>query len=199
MAKVCPEMKEALVADGRWREFVRYRDGLIAEGTNRVDAHNMAIAKVCPDWAEKASLGSCVSIKRNRGAAIRKAKDAADAVDELEARKAKRDEERLNRLGLGDLSKLPADFWKRECSTAEAFWWAMKKSKLGVGSVEGAPGEKALILYALFMDSPDATVDVSRQVLSKLIAKDDGEADDSGKFYGQAEYDVLAAMEEAAG
>ena len=197
-------MKEALVADGRWREFVRYRDERVADGVPRQKAHNMAIAAVCPEFASKAPMSGRkpkdeASRAAREAAAVATVVEAADAVDELDARKAKRDAERLDRLGLGDLSKLPADFWKRECSTAEAFWWAMKKAKLGIGRVEDSPGDKALVLYALFMDSPDATVDVSRQVLSKLIAKDDGDTGGADRFDGQAEYDLLAAMEEVAG
>lgn len=84
----------------------------------------------------------------------------------------------------------------RKCSMSEAFSWAFTRAQLGDGRMEEAPSDYAWALHQLFLESPSAKVDLARQALAKLIAKDDPGPDRGDEIDGQAEYDILAELGE---
>ena len=96
MARVNPELKKTLEADGRWREFMLLRREKIAGGMKSADALNAAIAEVCPELARYGSL--CKTGRKRVGSGAEaegKVAEAADVVDALEERKRVKENGRL--------------------------------------------------------------------------------------------------------
>ena len=49
MAKVAPEIKTRLMAEGTWNDFTRFRRDRQKEGETPAAAMRLAVAKFCPD------------------------------------------------------------------------------------------------------------------------------------------------------
>ena len=206
MAKVRPEVKERLVADGRWPDFTRYRTELIAGGVKPGEAIDMAIAKICPEFAES-------RVSKRRG---RKPKAVADVVqkpvskepgtpEEAEAKVAeagKRAEaieaERKKKVEDALVGK-DVFAGKPKVGAAEEVLWVAKNLTVAV-KPEDAPGELAWNFLMLCRESADFKVKFMLNIASDVVKRrSDEEAEDKAKWDGVAEYDLCGAMKEAQG
>lgn len=207
-------LKEKLVAEGRWGDFVRRRSDFRAGGMKPVEARKAAIEEFAPEFNGRVKLGK----GRPRKADVEAAKgDVKDGVKKgvkggvkgcatvgggvgctetgqkrlsTASEGVKREKIRVEAADApeGDFGALE----KRVCSDSTSFRWAFIHSQLRDGKVEDAPSAFAWTIYLLFLESPSAKVDLSRTILTKLIGKED---DSSGKeedvMDGQAEYDIM--------
>lgn len=194
MAKVRPELKSALEADGRWREFMRVRVSLRDGGMKSSDALNAAIAQVCPEYAAYGSIGGDGAKGKGRGAkkesgdaenVAKKVAKSAEIAEELAERKRANDE-----AGLVDADVFSG---KVASSAAEEVMWVAEHLNVKV-SAEDAPGALAWNLLMLCRESADFRVKFMLNIASDVVKRRtdaDGEKD---RLDGQAEYDILAEL-----
>ena len=184
MAKVAPEIKTRLLAEGRWADFTLFRDNAQKEGNGPAAAMRLAVAKFCPDLA---GLPPC---SHKKGA-----KSAKELADYPSASIAK--PEPAGKGGDG----VPLEiFAGKKCSMVEALDWVIDMLALDPSQVkpEDAPGSKAWSLYLMCRRSPSFAEDV----ISKAVVRQlpNGMREDEvgeGGFDGEREYDILAALKEA--
>ena len=192
-------LKEKLVAEGRWGDFVRRRDDLKLGGMKPVEARKAAIEEFAPEFCGRVKLGK----GRPRKEGVKKAKlelGKKGAVTECTETGQKRlstasEGARREKIRVKAADASEGGFEaleKKVCSDSTSFRWAFIHSQLKDGKVEDAPSAFAWTIYLLFLESPSAKVDLSRTILTKLIGKED---DSSGKeedvMDGQAEYDIM--------
>jgi hypothetical protein len=194
MARVNPELKKTLEADGRWREFMRVRVSLRDGGMKSSDALNAAIAKVCPEYAAYGSIGGDGAKGKGRGAkkesgdaenVAKKVAKSAEIAEELAERKRANDE-----AGLVDADVFSG---KVASSAAEEVMWVAEHLNVKV-SAEDAPGALAWNLLMLCRESADFRVKFMLNIASDVVKRRtdaDGEKD---RLDGQAEYDILEEL-----
>lgn len=201
MARVSPEMKSKLIADGRWAEFVRFRDGRIAAGTSPIQAKIEAIAAVCPEFAAEAPGRKCGAKPKGwtkeaeDAEAVGRVAAATEKVEALVERKAERDrreraakEERYVDVGVF-AGKSPA-------SAADEVLWVAKNLNMRV-EAKDAPGELAWNFLEMCRESAEFRVKFMLNIASDVVRRrGDEEADGREGFDGGAEYDILASLGE---
>lgn len=193
MAKVRPEVKEKLVADGRWKEFVRFRQERIHEGVSPVEAIEMAIAAVCPEFAEsRARAGSGSGRKLHvvtKEEAVAKVEAAGEKVDALVAkRKAKAEAELFGAEAFAGKTDVPL---------SEQIKWVIRNLSVKV-KPEDAPGRGEAWAY---LERCRKSADFAEQVLLKYMAVQLKGSEDGGgpeKWDGVEQYDLAGAMRDAA-
>jgi len=196
MAKVRPEVKERLVADGRWPDFTRYRTELIAGGVKPGEAIDMAIAKICPEFAESRVDKRCVRKPRPFSAepstaegAEAKVAEAGKRAEAIEAERKKKAEDAL--VGKDVFSGKP------KVGAAEEVLWVAKNLTVAVGP-EDAPGELAWNFLMLCRESADFKVKFMLNIASDVVKRRSDEEDGDGKKWdGVKQYDLCEAMKEA--
>lgn len=200
MAKVRPEVKERLVADGRWPDFTRYRTELIAGGVKPGEAIDMAIAKICPEFAES-------RVSKRRG---RKPKSTQKPVstepgtpEEAEAKvaeagkRAEAIEAELRRKAESALVGKDVFAGKPKVGAAEEVLWVAKNLTVAV-KPEDAPGELAWNFLMLCRESADFKVKFMLNIASDVVKRRSDEDDGDGKKWdGVKQYDLCEAMREA--
>lgn len=198
MAKVRPEVKERLVADGRWPDFTRYRTELIAGGVKPGEAIDMAIANICPEFAES-------RVSKRRGRKPKAVSDEPGTPEEAEAkvaeagRKAEAIEAERKRKAESSLVGKEVFAGKPKVGAAEEVLWVAKNLTVAV-KPEDAPGELAWNFLMLCRESADFKVKFMLNIASDVVKRrSDEEAEDKAKWDGVAEYDLCGAMKEAQG
>jgi hypothetical protein len=198
MAKVRPEVKERLVADGRWPDFTRYRTELIAGGVKPGEAIDMAIAKICPEFAESRVDKRCGRKQRQFSAGPSTAEGAGAKVAEA-GRKAEAIEAERRRKAEDALVGKDVFAGKPKVGAAEEVLWVAKNLTVAV-KPEDAPGELAWNFLMLCRESADFKVKFMLNIASDVVKRrSDEEAEDKAKWDGVAEYDLCGAMKEAQG
>ena len=205
MAQVRPEVKEKLVADGRWPEFCRYRTELIEkEGVAPGDAMEMATAKICPEFAEQMVRKRCGRPRKRKDpelealfaetekmAAEEKIAEAGRRADKIEEAKRRKQEEGL--VGKDVFAGKP------KVGAADEVLWVAKNLTVDVGP-EDAPGELAWNFLVLCRESADFKVKFMLNIASDVVKRRSDEEDGDGKKWdGVKQYDLCAAMEEVQG
>ena len=181
MAKVAPEIKTRLMADGTWNDFRRFRENAQKEGNTPVAAMRLAIAKFCPDLA---GLPSCPH------------KAGAKSAKELAV------PQKSSVVGVGGAAKpvSPDVFAGKSCTVAEAANWLIEVLAYEPGKVrpEDAPGAKAWSLYMMCLRSPAFAEDlVSKTVIRQMPSGDPNDGGRGERYAGERLYNAAAAMMEA--
>lgn len=197
MAKVRPEVKERLVADGRWPDFTRYRTELIAGGVKPGEAIDMAIAKICPEFAE--SRVDKRGGYRRRKVPAQSKEEVAEAKVAEAGKRAEAIEEERKRKAEGALVGKDVFAGKPKVGAAEEVLWVAKNLTVAV-KPDDAPGELAWNFLMLCRESADFKVKFMLNIASDVVKRrSDEEAEDKAKWDGVAEYDLCGAMKEAQG
>ena len=202
MAVMRPEIKEKLKADGRWGSFVKARSSHVKEGKSPSEAFDLAVAEVCPEFAEV--LGNRRPGRKPSGGLKARAdgrsleSDKADAVERIVAAKEKLarmdgEEERKRERKSGVVGMVSAEVFagKPKASAAEEVLWVAKHLGVEVGP-EDAPGELAWNFLMLCRESAEFRVKFMLNIASDVVKRrsdEDGERD--GKFDGSEEFDLL--------
>lgn len=182
MAKVAPEIKTRLMAEGTWKDFSLFRENAIKSGNAPAAAMRLAVAKFCPDLA---GLPPC----RHR-AGEKSAKELAEYPSTAV----------VAPLADGGKSVEVAkrvDFSGKTCTMVAALDWVIDAMALDPSQVDpsGAPAAKAWSLYLMCRRSPSFAEDVISKAVVRQIPNGMRE-DETGdeKFAGEREYDILAAL-----
>ena len=186
MARVNPELKKTLEADGRWREFMLLRREKIAGGMKSADALNAAIAEVCPELARYGSL--CKTGRKRVGSGAEaegKVAEAADVVDALEERKRVKENGRLVDAKVFD--------GKAKACAADEVLWVAEHLNVKV-EAEDAPGALAWNLLVLCRESADFRVKFMLNIASDVVKRRTDCDGDRDRLDGQAEYDILSEL-----
>ena len=181
MAKVAPEIKTRLLADGTWGDFNLFRKNAQKGGESPAGAMRLAVARYCPDRAGLPSPG--------HGKGDKDARELAEYPD------------RSIGGGAGESAGcvMPEMFAGKSCSMPAALDWVIDMLALDPSQVkpEDAPALKAWSIYRMCRQSPSFAEDVLSKAIVRQLpngAREDETGD--GVFDGGAEYDLLAAMEE---
>ena len=204
MAQVRPEVKEKLVADGRWPDFVRYRKELTDGGLKPSVAFDIAIARICPEFAaeSRAKRGrprktaddgaADPSVSRAEAAQAKveaRVAAAGKLGEEIEAEKRRKQKEGL--VGKDVFAGKP------KVGAADEVLWVAKNLTVDVGP-EDAPGELAWNFLVLCRESADFKVKFMLNIASDVVKRRSDEEDGDGKKWdGVKQYDLCEAMREA--
>lgn len=179
MAKVAPEIKERLLAEGKWQDFTRVREDGVLRGLSPVAAMREAISQFCPDLASV----PMPSHKRGRPKGSKTAK--SDVVGGVQ-------------VAVAD----PSMFEGKECSMVRAFDWIIDALAVPPSEVrpETAPAAKAWSLYLMCLKSPSFAADMISKAVVRQIPNGARDDDNGGQaFDGEREYDILAAISAGGG
>lgn len=184
------------MADGRWPDFTRYRTELIAGGVKPGEAIDMAIEKVCPEFAES-------RVSKRRGRKPKAVSKEPSTPEEAEAKvadagkRAEAIEEERKRKAESSLVGKDVFAGKPKVGAAEEVLWVAKNLTVAV-KPEDAPGELAWNFLMLCRESADFKVKFMLNIASDVVKRrSDEEAEDKAKWDGVAEYDLCGAMKEA--
>ena len=179
MAKVAPEVKTRLLADGNWSDFNLFRRNKQKEGETPAAAMRLAVAKFCQDLA---GLPPCAHKKG--------AKDAREL--------AKPPDTSIASCKPPPSAGVPLEVVAgKSCPMVRALDWVIDMLALDPSQVvpETAPAAKAWSLYLMCLRSPSFAEDViSKAVVRQLPngAREDETGDD--EFAGEREYRLLEAL-----
>ena len=179
MAKVAPEIKTRLMAEGTWNDFTRFRRDRQKEGETPAAAMRLAVAKFCPDLA---GLPPC-SHRKGAKDARELAKPPASSV--VPARPAQETGVSLD------------VFEGKTCTMAKALDWVIDMMALDPSQVrpDTAPAAKAWSLYLMCRRSPSFAEDViSKAVVRQLPNGSREEESGDEEFAGEREYRLLEAL-----
>ena len=182
MAKVAPEIKTRLMAEGTWNDFTRFRRDRQKEGETPAAAMRLAVAKFCPDLA---GLPPC-SHRKGAKDARELAKPPPDSVVSKVA------------SGLMAMTGVSLDvFGGKTCTMAKALDWVIDMMALDPSQVrpDTAPAAKAWSLYLMCRRSPSFAEDVISKAVVRQLPNGSRE-DESGdeEFAGEREYRLLEAL-----
>ena len=179
MAKVAPEIKTRLMAEGTWNDFTRFRKDRQKEGETPAAAMRLAVAKFCPDLA---GLPPC-SHRKGAKDARELAKPTASSVVPAEP---------AQETGVSlDV------FEGKTCTMAKALDWVIDMMALDPSQVrpDTAPAAKAWSLYLMCRRSPSFAEDgISKAVVRQLPNGSREEENGDEEFAGEREYRLLEAL-----
>lgn len=182
MAKVAPEIKTRLMAEGTWNDFTRFRKDRQKEGETPAAAMRLAVAKFCPDLA---GLPPC-SHRKGAKDARELAKPPPDSVVSKVAN------------GLMAMTGVSLDVFEgKTCTMAKALDWVIDMMALDPSQVrpDTAPAAKAWSLYLMCRRSPSFAEDViSKAVVRQLPNGSREEENGDEEFAGEREYRLLEAL-----
>jgi hypothetical protein len=197
-------VKEKLVADGRWPDFVRYRKELTDGGLKPSVAFDIAIARICPEFAaeSRAKRGrprktaddeaADHSVSRTEAAQAKveaRVAAAGKLGEEIEAERRRKQKEGL--VGKDVFAGKP------KVGAADEVLWVAKNLTVDVGP-EDAPGELAWNFLVLCRESADFKVKFMLNIASDVVKRRSDEEDGDGKKWdGVKQYDLCEAMREA--
>ncbi len=186
VAKVNPEVKTRLLAEGTWNDFCLFRDNAQKEGNTPAAAERLAVAKFCPD------LAGLPRVPHKKGATA-KAKEAVSVPS-------------TSVSGSGNM-RLPTSppaggvpleiFDGKSCTMVKALDWVIDMLALDPSQVrpETAPAAKAWSLYLMCRRSPSFAEDViSKAVVRQLPNGAREEETGDEEFAGEREYRLLEAL-----
>jgi len=183
MAKVAPEIKTRLLAEGKWNDFGRFRKDAQKNGNTPAAAMRLAIAKFCPDLA---GLPPC---SHKKGV-----KDARELAEAPSTSVVKGSPAEAPAVSTG----VPLDVFEgKTCTMVKALDWVIDMLALDPSLVrpEMAPAAKAWSLFLMCQRSPSFAEDViSKAVVRQL--PNGGREDENGDeaFAGEREYRLLEAL-----
>ena len=90
-------------------------------------------------------------------------------------------------------------FANKSCSISTAFMWAYSNLCFSDASPEDAPSAVAWQMYVDMMTSPSLKADMLKSGLGAAMRKAEAEGEVNGKFDGEGEYDLLAAIANGGG
>ena len=206
MAKVAPEIKTRLMAEGTWNDFTRFRRDRQKEGETPAAAMRLAVAKFCPDLA---GLPPC-SHRKGAKDARELAKPPASSV--VPARPAQETGVSLDTSHLLFTRRTTAAWvgyctagvvyasdviGVKTCTMAKALDWVIDMMALDPSQVrpDTAPAAKAWSLYLMCRRSPSFAEDViSKAVVRQLPNGSREEENGDEDFAGEREYRLLEAL-----
>ncbi len=184
MAKVAPEVKERLLADGNWGDFNLFRRNRQKEGETPAAAMRLAVAKFCPDLA---GLPPCSHRKGAKDAReLAKPPDTSISVPAVPA---------PDGPSVGGVPLLV--FAGKSCTMVKALDWVIDMLAVDPSQVrpEDAPGSKAWSLYLMCRKSPSFAEDVISKAVVRQLPNGSREEDNGDEeFSGEREYRLLDAL-----
>jgi hypothetical protein len=169
---------------------------LIAGGVKPGEAIDMAIAKVCPEFAES-------RVSKRRGRKPKAVSKEAATIAEAEAKvaeagkKAEAFEAGRKRKAEDALVGKDVFAGKPKVGAAEEVLWVAKNLTVAV-KPEDAPGELAWNFLMLCRESADFKVKFMLNIASDVVKRRSDEEDGDGKKWdGVKQYDLCEAMREA--
>lgn len=216
MAGVNPDVKAALIASGRWGDFVRAKTDFEASGMAACDARRSALERVAPEIAAGLPKGrrgrptkerkeaverACGRFVEESSAGLTPPASAASAGSEGDLRPSVGVVER----GAGFPAAAPdrsfpaisrADFDGRTCSMREAVTWVLSNLCFDPATVDRsqAPSALAVTYYDACVSSPGFKADFMLKVGPMLLPKKFEEEKAGGEWEGKEEYDLLASF-----
>ena len=191
MAKVAPEVKERLLADGNWGDFNLFRRNRQKEGETPAAAMRLAVAKFCPDLA---GLPPC---SHRKGA--KDARELAKPPDTSISAPMPEGDDPARLLPKGPcVGCVPLSvFAGKDCTMAKALDWVIVMMGVEPSEVkpEDAPGPKAWSLYLMCRKSPSFAEDVISKAVVRQLPNGSREEDNGDEeFAGEREYRLLDAL-----
>lgn len=179
VAKVNPEVKTRLLAEGTWNDFCLFRDNAQKEGNTPAAAERLAVAKFCPD------LAGLPRVPHKKGATA-KAKEAVSVPATSISGKPP------------PVTGVPLEIFDgKSCTMVKALDWVIDMLALDPSQVrpETAPAAKAWSLYLMCRRSPSFAEDViSKAVVRQLPNGAREEETGDEEFAGEREYRLLEAL-----
>jgi len=223
MTATNPKIKSALMSRGIWPDFVRLReDEKLAHGGTSRSQTIAALEKIAPDLVDLVRprgrpRGNPPSnpLKAEDGAPPKNA--AAEPAPELppvslaDAKRLKKDTNRVAEGLKWQLHGVDSEpkgvrarvskemFANKSCSISVAFMWAYSNLCFLDASPEDAPSAVAWQMYVDMMTSPSLKADMLKSGLGAAMRKAEAEGEVNGKFDGEGEYDLLAAIANGGG
>ena len=183
MAKVAPEIKTRLLAEGTWNDFTRFRRDRQKEGETPAAAMRLAVAKFCPDLA---GLPPCPHRKGAKDARELAKPPDTSVVSQTVAE------------GLMAMTGVSlAVFEGKTCTMAKAIDWVIDMLALDPSQVrpDTAPAAKAWSLYLMCRKSPSFAEDIISKAVVRQLPNGSREEDNGDEeFSGEREYRLLDAL-----
>jgi hypothetical protein len=222
MTATNPEIKSALMSRGIWPDFVRLREDekLAHGGTSRTQTI-AALEKIAPDLVDlvrprgrpRGNPPSPPSSQEGAPAENATAEPAPELPPSslADAKRSKKDANRVAeelRWQLHGVDSEPKGvrarvskemFANKSCSISVAFMWAYSNLCFSDASPEDAPSAVAWQMYVDMMTSPSLKADMLKSGLGAAMRKAEAEGEVNGKFDGEGEYDLLAAIANGGG
>ena len=190
VAKVNPEVKTRLLAEGTWNDFCLFRDNAQKEGNTPAAAERLAVAKFCPD------LAGLPRVPHRKGATA-KAKEAV-SVPSTSVSGSTSGKTELAAKGLMAMTGVSLEIFDgKSCTMVKALDWVIDMLALDPSQVrpETAPAAKAWSLYLMCRRSPSFAEDViSKAVVRQLPNGAREEETGDEEFAGEREYRLLEAL-----
>lgn len=222
MTATNPEIKSALMSRGIWPDFVRLReDEKLAHGGTSRSQTIAALEKIAPDLVD---LVRPRGRPRGRPPSPPSSQDgapagnaAAEPAPELppsslaDAKRSKKDANRVAEGLKWQLHGVDSEpkgvrarvskemFANKSCSISVAFMWAYSNLCFSNASPEDAPSAVAWQMYVDMLTSPSLKADMLKSGLGAAMRKAEAEGEVNGKFDGEGEYDLLAAIANGGG
>lgn len=209
MTATNPKIKAELMSRGIWADFVRLREDEKRShgGTSRTQTV-AALEQLAPDLVELVRprgrpRGAAPSNPLNAENGAPPENTAAEPAPELpqspaDNKRSEKDEfiaaeVRMRRYGVKD--RVPKEmFAGKTCTISAAFMWAYSNLCFKDASPEDAPSAVAWQMYVDMMTSPSLKADMLKSGLGAAMRKAETEGEVNGKFDGEGEYDILAAI-----
>ena len=183
MPKTDPKLKDQLMDEGRWGEFVKYRQDLKFKGHTNMEAHQMALDKFFdnPPVKEKKKAASKKSSKKSSGGGepnppAPPPKGSSPPIyptNSVKGSANERPREPKVKAHPGDLPRLPAvrsgDFDGKKASEVEAIRWVADNMQILDPKPKDCPSAAAWGLLAQCRDSAIAQSDFWKQTFPKLL------------------------------
>ena len=187
---VADEIKRELMSRGIWPDFVRLREDMRREDSKKTCAERTAavLEKIAPDLVDRV---------RTRGRPPKKSaeKPAPDLGEEMRWQKHGVNKEPPAVRTL--VSKSVFD--GKSCNISTAFMWAYSSLCIKDVSPEDAPSAVAWQMYVDMVTSPSLKADMLKSGLGAAMRKAENEDGGIGRFDGEGEYDLLAAIANGGG
>ena len=228
MTATNPEIKSALMSRGIWPDFVRLReDAKLAHGGTSRTQTIVALKQIAPDLVELVrprgrppsppSSQKCPPPENaaeepapefSSGDSKQKTPSKSSLADsKRSAKEARRVAEDLKWQTHGVDSeprdvraRVPKEmFAGKTCTISAAFMWAYSNLCFKDASPEDAPSAVAWQMYVDMLTSPSLKADMLKSGLGAAMRKAETEGEVNGKFDGEGEYDLLAAIANGGG
>ncbi len=194
------KIKQELMSRGIWPDFVRLRADEKAKngGTSRTQTL-AALKQLAPDLVDevrpRGRPPSNPPSKQSLADSKRSAKDVRRVAEGLKFQTHGVDSEPK-----GVHARVPKEmFAGKECSISKAFMWAYSNLCFADAAAEDAPSAVAWQMYVDMLTSPSLKADMLKSGLGAAMRKAETEGETNGRFDGEGEYDLLAAIANGGG
>ena len=195
MPKISSDLKAKLIEEGRWTEFVRYRQDLKAGGSSSVTAHKAAVDHFFNNAPEKSSESGSVNPKSAQSAtesaqSVEKRRPIPDVPADVRSGSSSKPAEPTVKTGGSDYAELPpvqsSDFEGRVANEVDVIRWVAANMEIQDPNPADCPSSSAWGLLAHCRSSNVARSEFWKQTYPKLLPsrakmEEQQEVDNEGK------------------